>query len=300
MVEENCRLRGKVEGLTEALAAQGQRHTVDYSEALQKAPTVDYFETAKTTEEQPTGALILTAANLKRAALENLIKRNVDPCQLGLRNVKLRHSKEGVIVSSMSAEGLKRLEEHITKDKNLRDVAARKPRVQLPEIKIVSIEDNIEDEEIIERIVGQNNINAGKEVIELIKTWKGKSGKTAVIKTGKKAYEQMKERKHLYVSWTRCPVFDNTYVPRCVKCARIGHMEIHCPADKAEFRCVRCARRHCYKHCNAAEECCASCLELQDVTEEDAYHTMMSFLCPVYVQKKKEILQRILVQMELP
>ncbi|KAH9379704.1 hypothetical protein HPB48_018524 [Haemaphysalis longicornis] len=158
----------------------------DFLSMRKKVPTVKYFETAKTTEEQPTGALILTAANLKPAALQNLIKRNVDPCQLGLRNVKLRQSKEGVIVSSTSAEGLKRLEEHITKDNNLRDVAARKPRVQLPEFKIVGIEDNIEDEEIVERIVGQNNINAGKEDIELIKTWKGKSRKTAVIKTGKK------------------------------------------------------------------------------------------------------------------
>ncbi|XP_077564593.1 uncharacterized protein LOC144180059 [Haemaphysalis longicornis] len=46
-----------------------------------------------------------------------------------------------------------------------------------------------------------------------------------------------------------------------------------------------------------AEECCASCLELPDVTEEDAYHTIQ---CSVYLQKKKEILQRILVVMELP
>ncbi|KAH9375006.1 hypothetical protein HPB48_023029 [Haemaphysalis longicornis] len=300
MVEENCRLRGKVEGLTEALAAQGQRHTVGYSKALQKVPTVEYFQTAKTTEEQPTGTLILTAANLKPAVLENLIKRNVDPCQLGLRNVKLRQNKEGVIVSSTSAEGLKRLEEHITKDKNLRDVAARKPRVQLPEFNIVGIEDNIEYEEIVERIVGQNNINAGKEDIERMNTWKKKSGKTAVIKTGKKAYEQMKKRKQIYVGWTCCPVFDNTFVPRFVKCARMGHTEIYCPVDKAEFRWVRCARSHYYKHCNAAEECCASCLELPDVTEEDAYHTIMSFQCPVYLLKKKEILQRILVQMDLP
>ncbi|KAH9374555.1 hypothetical protein HPB48_018277 [Haemaphysalis longicornis] len=109
----------------------------------------------------------------------------------------------------------------------------------------------------------------------------------------------MKERKHLYVGWTRCPVFDNTFVPRCVKCISIGHTKIYCPADKAEFRCVRCARRHYFKHCNA-EECCASCLELLDVTEEDTYYTMTSFQCPVYLQKKKEILQRILVQMELP
>ncbi|KAH9359684.1 hypothetical protein HPB48_015884 [Haemaphysalis longicornis] len=105
MVEENGRLRGKMEGLTEALAAQGRIQTVDYSKALQKGHTVEYFETAKTTEEQPTGALILTAANLKPAALENLIKRNVDPCQLGLRNVKLYRSKEEVVVSSTSAEG---------------------------------------------------------------------------------------------------------------------------------------------------------------------------------------------------
>ncbi|KAH9359685.1 hypothetical protein HPB48_015885 [Haemaphysalis longicornis] len=133
-----------------------------------------------------------------------------------------------------------------------------------------------------------------------MKTWKGRSRKTAVIKTGNEAYEQMKERKHLYVGCTRCRVFDITFVLRCGKCAMIGQTEIHCPADKAEFCGVRCARRHYYKHCNAAEECCASCLELPDVTEEDAYHTMMSFQCPVYLQKKKEILQRILVQMELP
>ncbi|KAH9380811.1 hypothetical protein HPB48_007244 [Haemaphysalis longicornis] len=162
---ENCRLRGKVEGLTEELAAQGQRHTVDYSKALQKAPTVEYFETAKTTEKQPIGALILTAANLKPAALENLIKKNVDPCLLGLRNVKLRQSKEGVIVSSTSAEGLKRLEEHITKDKNIRDVAARKPRVQLPEFKIVGMEDNIEDKEIVERTVGQTTSMLEKKTL---------------------------------------------------------------------------------------------------------------------------------------
>ncbi|KAH9377921.1 hypothetical protein HPB48_003953 [Haemaphysalis longicornis] len=149
--------------------------------------------------------------------------------------------------------------------------------MQLPESKIVSIEDNFQDEEIVKMIVGQNHINAAKEDIELMKTWEGKARKTAVIKTGKKAYEQTNERKHLYVGWTRYPVFDNTFSPRCVKFARIGHTEIHCPADTAEFRCVRCARRHYYKHWNAAKECCAFCLDLPDVTEEDAYHTMMSF-----------------------
>lgn len=55
---------------------------MDYGKALQKAPTVEYFETAKTTEELPTGALILMAANLKPDALENVIKRNVDPWSL--------------------------------------------------------------------------------------------------------------------------------------------------------------------------------------------------------------------------
>lgn len=115
----------------------------------------------------------------------------------------------------------------------------------------------------------------------------GRSRETAVIKTGKKAFEQMKEKKHPYVGWARCPVFDDTFVPMCVKCARIGHTEIYCPADKAEFRWVRYTRRHYYKHCNAAEECCASCLELPDETDKDAYHTMMPFQCPLYLQKKK-------------
>ncbi|KAH9368075.1 hypothetical protein HPB48_001025 [Haemaphysalis longicornis] len=82
----------------------------------------------------------------------------------------------------------------------------------------------------------------------------------------------MKERKRLNIGWTSCPVSDNTFVLWCLKCTWIGHMECHCPADKAELCCVRCAWRHYYKHSNAAEECCDSCFELPDVTEEDAYH----------------------------
>lgn len=53
---------------------------------------------------------------------------------------------------------------------------------------IVGIEADIQEEEIPRKIITQNKLNLEEEDIEVVKTWKGKEGNTAVIRVSKRAH----------------------------------------------------------------------------------------------------------------
>lgn len=294
-IQENSKLQGQVEGLREALATRHEEQDHRYRNAVLKETGKGKTEENQA-REKPTQALLIESQNLKPDQVQKVLCRKVDPATLGLSNVHVRPNRSGVVVTSTSREGLLKLQEKIKTDPTFKDLTAKEPKKIRPEIKVTGIQEEIEDEEIIGKIIQQNNIEAEEDDFNLVKTWKGKAGKTACLRLSRKAFDTLKTRRTVSVGWTKCPIYDNTFVPRCMRCAQFGHTQANCSAKDRDVRCVRCAGRHYFRGCDN-EERCVACVEEPYAEVEDVNHSFMARDCPQFLMRKKATLDQILVRL---
>lgn len=269
-------LQGKVEILRE-------RESRSYSEVAKEAPKDkgERREEEKRNEvpRKKAEAIILLSESLDAEKLTKLIQENIDPCQVGLKNVAMRKSREGVIITSTSPESIARLEEELKTNAATRDkVATRRPRKRLPKIKIVNIPEDMPVEELTERMVQQNELNCSADDMAIVTTWKGRSGTTAIVELNKRGFEALQNRNRIFIQWTSCPFYDSTFVPRCTNCARTGHLERECSNSS---RCTECAGDHHHRNCSASTQRCSACQEA-GVPDAEKNHSFMSFRCPVF------------------
>lgn len=137
-VKENAQLNGKVDGLKEALSLNSSARDDGYRRAVAKEEREDKPPPELQRKgEQPTEALIITSETLKPAEIQRALCSKVDPCHMGLRDVNVRQNSSGVVVTSTSRDGLKKLHQKINNDTEMRELKAREPKKKLPELKIV-------------------------------------------------------------------------------------------------------------------------------------------------------------------
>lgn len=257
----------------------------------------DWEEEAREKKEKPKVALIVTSETLNTKEIQEIIKKNADPHELGVEDPEMRSGRKGVIITATSKQGLSNLEVLIKTDKELANkLTTTKPKEKLLQVKIVGIQEDISKEDLIKKIIKQNSLKCNPEHLKVNATWRGKQGTTAVIALHKAAWEGIKDRTHLNIGWTRCIIYDNTFVARCTNCARYGHTARWCQAK--EVRCIECGGRHYYEECRSCEQECIACTE-EGYLSEEARHSMMALDCPTFLKRKKKEKERIIQQLEL-
>lgn len=294
------RLRGHVIGLQEGMKTTPQTDK-SYAGALaqERAGKLEVPTEKKEgqKEQSRTAAVIVTSNTLRADGITSLIQKNIDPCDLGLKDVTMRRGKQGIVITSTSKEALQKLEEVIQKREETRKLLEVKaPKEKLPEVKVVGIQENITEEDIPGKILRQNHLQCEESDFLVKTTWIGKQGKTAIIALKIPAYEALQGRTHVNIGWTRCPLYDNTYIPRCRRCANYGHTETRCGAEAV--RCCNCGRNHHYKQCGTSVHYCWICGEGEyGGSGESCGHSMMSDRCPTYQRCKAEELDKILARL---
>lgn len=108
-----------------------------------------------------------------------------------------------------------------------------------------------------ECIVSQNHFLGVNDTIEVKLFRKSKNGDSnwAVIECNGSAFRKILSMKRLNIVYNRCSVYENTYIPRCLKCNGYNHKNEDC------FRgisCVKCAADHLSDECKSSEVKCAN------------------------------------------
>lgn len=236
--------------------------------------------------KQKTSALIITSESLTPKKLQSMLKKKIDPTKVGLMDATMRMGREGVVVTTTSKEALENLKGAIYQDEEIREVHIKTPKPRRLEMKVVGIDPDTEIETLKERIINQNHLQCDTEDIEIRRHWTGKNGVTAILALSKRAILALGNRTHLNVSWNRCPIYDNIFVPRCTKCASVGHTRNEC---QGRLRCTNCGQQgHEENECEN-EPKCTLCTEEQ-LPPEETSHAMMSWRCPTYtsiIQEEK-------------
>lgn len=282
----------KAETPTYAAVVKGQNYSQETNKEIR-----DYFDQENEKSRKSKLALIITSDQLDKDEMQNIMKRKVDPHKLGVHEAEMRPAREGIVVMASSKTGLQRLEEFITSDAELASkLKTKHPKEKNLEIKVIGIDEELANEEIEKKIIQQNSLPCSTKEIKVNKTWRGRHGKTATISLSLQAFEVLKGRTHLTIGWDRCPMYDNTFVPRCTFCAKYGHTQRWCQARVA--KCTECGGGHHFKECRKNDYECCACTE-EGLDPEQASHSMMSVNCPTFQKRKEQERDKIIRYLQL-
>lgn len=239
--------------------------------------------------KKPTYALVVSSGTMRKKEVATMIKRNIDPAQLGIQDATMREGKEGVILTTTSKEDAGKLEQQIKN--NTTNNQVKRPKENKYPIKVIGISEDEELENVVEKIIRQNHLPCEPEDITLTKNWKGKQEITAVFTLNKAGHQAVNNKSHLNIGWDRCKVFDHFFVPRCTRCAEHGHSSFDC---EGPHRCVRCGRGgHRQEDCVNQPHCHVCGHEGREGRE----HSSMAWECPAYLDKVKQEKMRILARL---
>lgn len=239
---------------------------------------------------KPTYALVVSSGTMDQQQVSTLIKKKINPTELGLQDVVMRPGKQGVIITTTSKEASGRLETQL--QQKMRNVQVKRPKENKYPIKLIGVDEEEDADSLPEKIIGQNNLLCDPEDMVVRKTWKGKQGTTVVLGLSKKGLEALRNKTHLNIGWNRCRFYDHFYLPRCTRCAEHGHSSNECDSPN---RCVKCGSQgHHPDNCERGLHCYAC--EKENRTPSRA-HSMMSWECPVFLEKleaeKKRVIARL-------
>ncbi|XP_075531277.1 uncharacterized protein LOC142564241 [Dermacentor variabilis] len=249
-------------------------------------------DTQKEATTKPSYALVVTSDNMGKKEVETLIKKKIDPLQLGIRDATMKAGREGVILTTTSKEASTKLQKHMQGKVELKNLHIRTPKESRYHIKVIGLEEDMETNGLEKKIIEQNHLQCNPEDMAVKKRWKGRRGDTIVLGLNRRGFAAIKDKNFLNVTWNRCPIFDHIFMPRCTRCAKHGHSSAECQAVR---HCVNCGQEgHHQSECEN-DPYCKVC-ELEE-TEEERDHSMRSWECPVYRAKLETEKRRLLARL---
>ncbi|KAH7933263.1 hypothetical protein HPB49_011013 [Dermacentor silvarum] len=168
-------------------------------------------------ETKPSYDLVVTSDNMGKKEVERLIKKKVDPIQLGIRDATMKAGREGVILTTTSKETSTKLQEHIQGKVELKNLQIRTPKENRYHIKVIGIDEDMETNGLETKIIEQNHLQCSPEDINIKKRWKGRQGDTIVLGLNRKGPAALKGKEFINIAWNRCPIYDHICLPRCTR-----------------------------------------------------------------------------------
>lgn len=218
------------------------------------------------------------------------LENNIDPTTINFKNIK--HKNNGIVVieseNNTEREKIKSVvEEKLGETYNIDIMNLRETKLFIHRMKVER-----DENEIIEKIKKQNEYlrEINMKVVKIIK--RKMSNKSdyynIILELDREGYHKAIERGKIIIGWDICPVYDGTFVRRCFKCLGFNHKAENC---KHDLVCAKCLDSHKTEDCDKMEflEKCSNCAKANKLLNvgvpED--HSVLSKLCPMYIEKLK-------------
>lgn len=169
-----------------------------------------------------------------------------------------------------------------------KSVAVDEPKTYDRLLKIVgNIPNKMSSEEIVERIIKQNDCVKDTAVITVKETKKRSKYTCIIVETDTVTFKDLVASGKVKIMWSVCSVYQHVKVITCYKCSRIGHVANDCEAPNAT--CPTCMGDHELKCCVAKPTGykCVSCYDnnMRFNTSEAINHASWDFKCPVLARR---------------
>lgn len=137
---------------------------------------------------------------------------------------------------------------------NIRLAQMKKPKVKI----ITSSNTEMPLEEIEASLRKQNKIIKDEDHLEVTFKKTLPNGKTTIFaECSGKLFQQLMINKKVFLSWERCPVYEDLTVRRCRKCYAYDHKEAFC---KNKLTCTYCGEEHKVSDCTKQNKKCNNCV----------------------------------------
>lgn len=217
---------------------------------------------------------------------KDAVLKNINPSALEVGITQLKDIKEGgVIIKCKNKEEQEKIKKAAEKKLN-KQYQIRTPELKNPCIKILDIEENIGEEELINCIKRQNTFLNQEEIylkVRVIKQMRKKF--MAILECDPLTFKNIINEKYLFINWDTCRVFEYVGIFRCFKCGGYNHNAENC---NRKSRCLKCAEEgHETGDCESDSVKCLNCLEAKSnlKLDIDIHHSVYDSNCPVYLRK---------------
>lgn len=210
-----------------------------------------------------------------------------NPLELNIQNVSVRNiASNGVSVQAANKEGLERLKAAIETDESIKEILTPKFPVRFrPQFRVTGVDPSVTRESALQKLKEQNGLEFTEEQITIKTVFLDRFSGTQTItfEADGALFKIIKEKKYIYLGWTRCPVVEYFHVIRCSKCCQYGHTRRFCQAD--EPVCGRCSTQHEQRCTN--EKKCSACSKSNERngTTIPTDHSFYDVTCPLYKQQ---------------
>ena len=257
--KENLLLRKRlVQELTDKNKLLAEKNLMLQNNLISKdvqKPSYAEIINKKTSLANYTRLVIKPSDQDKKGTLELVKKELTKSVRIPVNSVK--ESKSGDIIISCN----KNISEINVVKQNLSEKMGQKTTIVIdenknPKIKIVGINNNMNEQELLEDIKCRNV--SIKDNFKLIHKFvnKNTTHTSLILEVSTNDYSKIMESGTIYVGYQRCKVFDDFNVNKCWKCCGFGHSGNKCIN---EYACKYCAESHdsrdCKSEANTSKKC---------------------------------------------
>lgn len=153
--------------------------------------------------------------------------------------------------------------------KKIKDVAEEKfrgkyrvdaMRTKRPKIKIVGVEEEMEENDLIKCIIDQNSFIKEDAKFKLVKMKKMKYEYFAIVECDGESFKKIMEHGALCIDLAVCTVFEYVSLLRCFKCFGFSHSADKCTKIQLCLKCF--SKDHDATNCKNQDLTCPNCLDM--------------------------------------
>lgn len=217
------------------------------------------------------------------------LQSKINPSQLNVSIKSVKTSKNGVVIINCNSEQesqklLQTIQEQDTEDK----YTVQLPQMKRPRFKTVISSTNMSMEDLTKCLRQQNPFIQDEDYINLTYIKPINNNKSVLFgECSGDLFGRLMAYKKVFISWERCPIYEDTRIRRCKKCFAYDHKEIDC---KNKITCTYCSLEHKSENCPKTFKRCCNCTRANEKfnLNQNAEHEAFSLVCPTY----KYFLQR--------
>lgn len=171
-----------------------------------------------------------------------------------------------------------------------------------PRLKILSIDQEMSHEEMIEDLKFKNYALSEAEIV--VKTTIKRNNKNknkvcydAIIEVEEDIYNVLLMMKVVVLGWHRYRVVENISMTRCYKCCGFGHMAKDCKNKQA---CSKCGEDHKHSECKSSELKCINCCVLKEKLkiDLDVKHSAYDKNCQIFKKRYSQLKEKFSVRFQ--
>ena len=252
----------------------------------------DKLVSTKAPTEAPKIMLVINdSENLDKDSIEKAIVEQ----QISVTNIFQKNGELSMVCDSTETrDRLKNIIASTTENVQIKSVPKKKPSIT-----IVGLNQKYKNEDLVCRIVSQNQfikdfstVNKIEEHFEIHDIKPTRSNQlvyqvfATVSETLRNGLKNYKDK--IVIGLTTCKIYDRQHIKRCNNCQGHGHYYKECPTPNEHY-CAKCSLQHATKDCDATLDR-PKCINCVKAGIENKNHAAYDHRCPtrLNILKKKK------------